>query len=474
MPEGTDHIPSPLHFTYPFCYEPHPLCVKAAESITPACRQLLINETGGKMFGVLIVADGEGRRHFLAAFSGILDGTYHHPGFVPPIYDLQHPGSYFQEEQAVISDINRKLDAMDADHPAAPELREERRQRSRQLQYWLFQQFHILNAHSESKELTDIFKDEKQILTAEEYYARKNRPNAQYRQIRLQPIPPAGAGECCAPKLLQYAYLHHLHPLCMAEFWLGPSPRDELRTDGHYYPACHAKCRPILAHMLQGLDIEENPMLRRNREMVSKVEYLYADTDIAVVFKPSGLLSSPGKDDVPSLLDVVRQRYPDAMYAHRLDMDTSGIMVFALHPEAYRHLQGQFYRHEVTKSYVAILDGEVSDALPRSGTITLPLLANPFDRPRQMVNHEHGKQAITHYDIVRTSDGTTLLHFNPQTGRTHQLRVHSAHAEGLGCPIKGDNLYGTPSDRLYLHASHLSFTHPSTSELMTFDKAPDW
>lgn len=461
MPEGTDTIPSPLQFTYPFQYEPHPLCLAAVKEIKTRCRSLLIHEKGGKMFGVLVV-EKDGTRYYLAAFSGILEGTYHIEGFVPPIYDLQHPGCYFQEEQEVINSINRRIEQGDT----APELFEERRTRSRNLQYWLFQQFHVLNAYGEEKDLPELFKNEKPILTEEEYYRRKQSPTLQ----RITTIPPAGSGECCAPKLLQYAFTHGLTPLCMAEFWLGPSPKDEPRIDGNYYPACHAKCRPILRHMLQGLDIEENPMLRRNRAVAAQVEYIYEDADIAVLYKPSGLLSAPGKDDVPSLLDLVREKHPEAMYAHRLDMDTSGLIVFALHAAAYKHLQNQFYRHEVKKHYIAILDGEVSAALPRTGTIRLPLLANPFDRPRQMVNCEHGKQAITHYEILSTSDGTTRIKFNPQTGRTHQLRLHSAHPDGLGCPIKGDTLYGTPSDRLYLHAERLEFTHPTTGVWMVFEK----
>lgn len=462
LPEETATIPSPLQFTYPLCYEPHPLCLAAVEDIKPACRALLRNEKGGKMFGVLVV-EKDGLRYYLAAFSGILDGTYLHLGFVPPIYNLQHPGNYFQKEQAVIDSINSRIAQGEQDEA----LYAERKERSRNLQYWLFQQFHVLNAIGEDKELTEIFKNEKQILTAEDFYARKQ--NKQSLTLARTTIPPAGSGECCAPKLLQYAYTHHLRPLCMAEFWLGPSPKDELRIDSHFYPACHAKCKPILAHMLIGLDVEENPMLRRNREKVAEVEWIYEDDDIAVLYKPSGLLSAPGKDDVPSLLDIVRERYPEAMYAHRLDMDTSGLVVFALNDSSYKHLQNQFYRHEVKKHYIAILDGEVSADIPRTGTIRLPLLPNPYDRPRQMVNHEHGKQAITHYEILSTGDRRTRIKYNPQTGRTHQLRVHSAHPEGLACPILGDNLYGTPSDRLYLHAEQIEFTHPASGEWMKFE-----
>lgn len=492
MPEGTEHIPSPLHFTYPFFYEPHPLCVAAAEEIKPLCRKLLEGENGGKMFGVLIVETPSNKavetsedkaapppsnkganalgsrsadtpsRYYLAAFSGIIQGTYHHEGFVPPVYDLQQPTSYFQREQSVINAINTRIAEGDTD----PELFEERRTRSHNLQKWLFQQFVVSNNKGEQKDLTVIFEKEKPILTEEEYYGRKQSPTLR----RLSALPPAGSGECCAPKLLQYAYTHSLIPIAMAEFWLGPSPKDEPRIDGNYYPACHSKCKPILHHMLQGLDVEENPMLRKNRETAAKVEYLYEDESIAVLYKPSGLLSAPGKDDVPSLLDIVRQKYPEAMYAHRLDMDTSGIMVFGLNTTSYKHLQEQFFRHQVKKHYIAILDGEVSAQLPASGTIRLPLLPNPFDRPRQMVNREHGKQAITHYEILSVGGGRTRVKFNPQTGRTHQLRVHSAHPEGLGVPILGDNLYGTPSDRLYLHAEQLEFTHPTTGQPMVFFK----
>ena len=472
MPEETEGIQSPPSFTYPYYYQPHPLCVAAVEDIKTECRRLLKGEEGGKMFGVLVVErtgthhdNEEGRRdrYYLAAFSGIIQGTYHHEGFVPPIYDLQQPTSYFQSEQVVITEMNRRI----REGNATMELYEERKERSRRLQWWLFQQFHVLNAKGEEKELTDIFKDEKPILSTEEYYARSH---PRYRLSKHLNIPPSGAGECCAPKLLQYAYSHKLKPVCMAEFWLGPSPKDEIRIDGNYYPACQSKCRPILSHMLKGLDVEDNPLLDKSRKLVSKVEYLYEDDDIVVMYKPSGLLTAPGKNDVPSLLDVVKKRHPEAAYVHRLDMDTSGLVVFALHFDAYKHLQEQFVRHEVKKRYVAILDGEIDKNLKREGTISLPLLPNPYDRPRQMVDREHGKQAITHYRILSVGEGMTKVEFEPQTGRTHQLRVHSAHHEGLGIAIKGDNLYGKPSDKLYLHAEEIEFTHPTTGKRIRFRK----
>lgn len=449
---------TPLRFTFPFRYEPHPLCRAAAEDIMPLCRRLLEGESGGKMFGVLVV-EYESRAYYLAAFSGKLCGTYLHEGFVPPVYDLQHPEGYFRREEAAITAINIRI----AQGEDTPELRAERRERSVALQQWLFRQFSFLSAEGESRTLPELFAEQPQILTAEEYFNGKRRAEDTGTAARI----PSGAGECCAPKLLQYAYLHNLRPLCMAEFWLGPSPRDELRIDGNFYPACQSKCRPILTHMLRGLDVEENPMLTTARRQAERVEYVYEDADIAVVYKPAGLPSVPGKDaDMPSLLDIVRQRHPRAINVHRLDMDTSGLLVFALSEGAYHELQGQFLRQEVRKTYVAILEHPVPPSTPQSGTIALPLLPNPFDRPRQIVDYEHGRKATTLYEL--TAPTRVVLH--PLTGRTHQLRVHAAHPDGLAAPIKGDPLYGTPSSRLFLHAESLQLRHPSTGEPIFFEK----
>ena len=459
LPKGTEGIPLPRQFTYPFRYFPHPLCVAAAEEMKPRCRELLKTENSGKMFGVLIV-EKNGERYYLAAFSGLIAGSYQQDGFVPPVYNLQNPQGYFKQEEAEITAINHRIQQGED----TPKLRTERRQRSIALQQWLFHQFNFLNAKGTQQNLLDIFRNQSPILTAEEYFNKTAEPQ-KAKNAGLQRIP-SGAGECCAPKLLQYAYQHELRPRCMAEFWLGPSPKDELRIDGGYYPACQAKCKPILGHMLQGLDVEENPMLKHSRAVAAQMEYIYEDEDIAVVFKPAGLLTTPGKDDVPTLLDLVRERHPAAINAHRLDMDTSGLMIFALNETAYKHLQQQFHRQTVKKEYVALLDDTPNPHLPAEGTISLPLLPNPFDRPRQTVNYEHGKRAVTHYKIL----GENRVHFYPQTGRTHQLRVHAAHPDGLGCPIQGDPLYGTPADRLYLHAQTLTFIHPRTGETLTFSK----
>ena len=458
LPPETDDIPSPEQFTYPFRYKPHPLCVAAVEDIAPVCRQLLTKEKSGKMFGVMIV-EAESSRYYLAAFSGMIGGTYLQEGFVPPVYNLQTEGSYFKQEEANISAINHRI----ANGEDTEELRRERKQRSIALQQWLFEQFHLLNAKGESKSLISLFENQPQILTAEEYFNGK-------RQLQMGSRIPSGAGECCAPKLLQYAYQHQLKPLCMAEFWLGPSPKDEVRIDSQYYPACHSKCKPILRHMLEGLQVEENPMLSTAREQAKKVEYIYEDDDMAVVYKPAGLPSTPGNDDMPSLLDIVRKRWAGAVNVHRLDMDTSGIIVFALNENAYKQLQEQFVKQTVVKTYVALLESPVAENIPRKGTITLPILPNPFDRPRQMVSYEHGKRAVTDYELQEEA----RVVFHPKTGRTHQLRVHSAHSDGLGVPIKGDALYGRAADRLYLHAERIEIKHPRTGAGMIFERKADF
>lgn len=463
----------PMPFTYPFAYTPHPLCQEAARQlITEMYEYVKKNKDSeltrhGKMFGVLIVARGfnnneDNKLLTLRAFSGILDGSYIHDGFVPPIFNLQDPDGYFAQEEKRICALNDS---------------EERSRRSKDLQMWLFKNTTLLNALGETKNLLEIFSDYKAPMTADEYNI--YRENHSARPKPIIGIPPAGAGECCAPKLLQYAYKNNLQPLCMAEFWIGPSPHDEVRIEGKFYPSCRNKCRPILTHMLQGIEVEENPMLRRNIDTARQIRYLYEDDYLLVVCKPSGLLSSPGNDDTPSLIEIIREKYPQAMLPHRLDMDTSGIMVIAKDAETYKMLQQQFVRHEVEKQYIALLEDNGIKPVPE-GTIKLPLSPNPFDRPRQMVNHEHGKSAVTHYKVLddkylfKESDSAEekqfiKVRFTPDTGRTHQLRVHSAHIDGLARPIVGDPLYGTVSSRLYLHASFLSFKHPHTGEKMSFN-----
>ena len=556
---------------------------------------LMSTEKGcGKMFGVLVVEyeDEEGalQRGFLAAYSGLLGGRNDWPYFVPPVFDAQQPDGHFKRTEREISAINREIaaiehdaeylqsveqheqtkkrlqaevDAFKAEVDAAKvrrdarrksgeslseeeqaemiresqfmkaelrrrrkameqadstlttqhstflkSLQRKRKQMSDELQRWLFAAYRMLNAKGEERDLIDIFR---------EY---------------THAMPPAGAGDCCAPKLLQYAYLHHLRPVCMAEFWWGESPASEIRHHLHYYPACRSKCLPILTHMLKGLDVAPNPLAQKRHTAEPRV--LYADEYIMVVDKPAGMLSVPGK------AESVRSEFSDSANisveeyfanlqlptnsqftteqftigeadnsklktqnskflkaAHRLDMDTSGLLVLARTEQAYVELQRQFASRETVKRYEAVLSGvptqnsklktQNSSAQP-SGcleAISLPLIADINDRPRQRVDMEHGKPALTLYNIVevRAVDANTavayttkkvdkrrtLVHLYPKTGRTHQLRVHCAHPLGLACPILGDPLYGIErADRMYLHAAELTFRHPVTGETMHF------
>lgn len=418
------------------------------------------------MFGVLIVEDTNGQLHFLAAYSGELAGSNNWPWFVPPIYDLLDPHSYFQEEQANINAISQQIYVGAGDIAA---LKSERKKRSQALQQWLFRQYKVLNAEGQEKDFINIFHDYRAAFQ------------------RGTEVPPSGSGECCAPKLLQAAYRLHLTPVAMAEFWVGRSPRDEIRIDGHYYPACSGRCKPLLTQMLRGLDVEDNPMLAQNRAMAAQLRFVHSDTCFAVIDKPSGMLSVPGNNsDVPTVLDIVRDRFPDAtgpIIVHRLDMDTSGLMVVALNEEAYHNLQNQFISHRIEKRYVALLEDNVSNsvastditspshrAFAQSGIIDLPICPNPYDRPRQMVSDQYGKRAITRWQQA----GDRLVYLWPQTGRTHQLRVHCAHPEGLGSPIVGDALYGTSAQRLCLHADTLSFLHPLTGEPLSFHSSSNF
>ena len=536
---------------------------------------LMSTEKGcGKMFGVLVVEyedeSGALQRGFLAAYSGLLGGRNDWPYFVPPVFDAQQPDGHFKRTEREISAINREIAAIEHDpeylqsvaqheqtkkrlqaevdafkaevdaakvrrdarrksgEPLSEEeqaemiresqfmkaelrrrrkameqanstlhiphstflksLQRKRKQMSDELQRWLFAAYRMLNAKGEERDLIDIFR---------EY---------------THAMPPAGAGDCCAPKLLQYAYLHHLRPVCMAEFWWGESPASEIRHHLHYYPACRSKCLPILTHMLKGLDVAPNPLAQKRHTAEPRV--LYADEYIMVVDKPAGMLSVPGKAESVrsefsdstnisveeyfannSKLKIQNSKFLKA--AHRLDMDTSGLLVLARTEEAYVELQRQFASRETVKRYEAVLSGvptqnsklkTQNSSVQPSGcleAISLPLIADINDRPRQRVDMEHGKPALTLYNIVevRAVDANTavayttkkvdkrrtLVHLYPKTGRTHQLRVHCAHPLGLACPILGDPLYGIErADRMYLHAAELTFRHPVTDETMHF------
>lgn len=528
-------ISLPDKFTYPFHYVPHPLCVRAAgelQAYLDSEKEWQNELKQGKMFGVLVVQKSEGDIGFLAAFSGILAGRNLHSYFVPPIYDLQQPLGFFKHEEDHISIINAQIKSLQMNEEylilqqqltdetihskqiltdakvalkAARQLREQVRQANpdevvltamiresqyqkaeykRLEQYWksrisqiqtqvevfdskieylkterkirsaalqmkLFEQFRILNARGEVKDLCTLFEQ------------------------TIQKTPPAGAGECAAPKLLQYAYLHHLTPLAMAEFWWGDSPKTEIRRHGYYYPACKGKCEPILKHMIQGLDVDANPLLDDSQHS-TELEILFEDNYLLVINKPEGLLSVPGRNGMDSVYKRLKGRYPEAtgpMIVHRLDMATSGILLIAKTKEVHQNLQAQFKNRTVKKRYVALLDGTIHS---KEGVIELQLCPDPLDRPRQIVNEELGKSAITKYIVVGQCQGWTRIIFYPLTGRTHQLRVHASHSLGLNCPIVGDELYGKKADRLYLHAEYIEFCHPVSGKMMSIEKKADF
>ncbi len=401
-------------------------------------------------------------------------------------------------------------------------LKQLRKQLSDALQQWLFSQFRMLNQEGESKDLLKIFRDE----------ALKEYPQAAIATSRiaaLKMVPPAGSGECCEPKLLQYAYQHGYKPLQMAMFWWGESPKEEIRHHLQFYPACNGKCKPILHWMLPpsvfespasaeyGIGGQKGSLPKQVEMLYEQVETLYEDRELTVIHKPAGLLSVLGKDAAqPSVYALMRRKYPEAtgpLIVHRLDMATSGLMIIAKTEFAYHRLQKEFLNHRVQKKYIAIIsekeisgkeisekdisekeisgkeisEKEISEKeisgkeipkkeIPKKGIISLPLLPDYLNRPRQMVNREQGKEAITEYEILERIDGSHLrIALYPKTGRTHQLRVHCAHQEGLNAPILGDPLYGyEKAARLHLHAEEITFEHPLTGKKITIKRKADF
>ena len=346
-------------------------------------------------------------------------------------------------------------------------LKQLRKTLSDALQQWLFSQFRMQNHEGESKDLLEIFRDA----------ALRDYPQATIATSRiaaLKMVPPAGSGECCEPKLLQYAYSLGYKPLQMAMFWWGESPKEEIRHHLHFYPACNGKCKPILQWMLPASTFEPAAV---DLSLYNKVETLYEDREIAVIHKPEGLRSVPGKDAAqPSVYALMRSKYPEAtgpLIVHRLDMSTSGVMMIAKTEFAYHRLQKAFLNHQIQKKYVAIISGKV---IPEKGIISLPLMPDYLDRPRQIVDHEQGKEAITEYEVLEPVDDSHLrIALYPKTGRTHQLRVHCAHQEGLNAPILGDPLYGNEkAARLHLHAEEITFEHPLTGKKMTITRKADF
>lgn len=329
------------------------------------------------------------------------------------------------------------------------ELKEKRKNKSAALQQKIFEKYTFLNISQKTKSLHAIF-----LHTADKK-------------------PPAGAGECAAPKLLQYAFLHKLTPVCMAEFWWGASPASEIKLHGNYYPACRGKCEPILNHMLEGIETDPNPMLE-NPAVGKELEIVYEDDVLLVINKPAEFLSVPGKTISDSVYSRISKKFPEftgPLIVHRLDMSTSGIMLLAKNKDVHRYLQRQFIKRTVKKRYLAILEGIIEK---ENGVIDLPLRVDLNDRPRQLVCYEHGKTARTEWKKIKQVENKTYIYFYPVTGRTHQLRVHAAHYMGLNTPIAGDDLYGTKGERLFLHAEYIEFIHPVSKKMMSIEIKADF
>ncbi|MCF6405998.1 pseudouridine synthase [Chitinophaga filiformis] len=487
----------------------------------------------GKMFGVLVVRCPEGKLGYLSAFSGKLAGSNDHPKFVPPVFDMLEENSFFLKEVGIINSINAQIKELSSDESyqrlsqdieqrsaeslqeiaalkkqlksnkdSRKQLREElrsnldeqayavaeaqlvkqslydkhqlkaltgkweqlldemrtrlaqfeadiealkneRKEKSAALQQQLFDQYVFLNKDGKSKSLHEIFS--------------------------LTPFgkPPSAAGECAIPKLLQFAFGNGYEPIAMGEFWWGAAPKSEIRQHKQFYPACTGKCKPILEHMLEGMAVDENPLLYAPKEN-SRLEIIYEDESFVVVNKPSGLRSVPGVNVQDSVYTRLKDRLGDTepLIIHRLDMDTSGLLVVAKTQEAHKHIQRQFLKRTVSKRYTALLSKVIEQS---EGEIDLPLSADVFNRPRQLVCFTTGKKSVTRWKVVKRYDSMTRVDFWPLTGRTHQLRMHSAHELGLNAPIVGDDLYGTASERMYLHAADIEFIHPMKKEKVRFE-----
>ncbi|WP_283629861.1 RluA family pseudouridine synthase [Shewanella baltica] len=562
--QAIDAYALPQRFTFPFYYEPHPLCVIAANELqqhleTQSDWQHNFGLTGeltgaiGKMFGVMLVQNPQGEVGYLSAFSGKLAEQNHWPRFVPPVFDMLAKDNFFHAENLQINQINEQLFAVE-NHPDIPRLSNELETEQAQAQAKLAAHRQVMidgrqsrkaqrnqlaaqlaanptdetlreNAITEAKLSQESINEKNQLRDIKHYWderihtisqalsqqtderdalrQQRKRLSAalqqklfeQYRFLNMKGTekslngifngtveltPPAGSGECAAPKLLHYAFKHGLKPLAIAEFWWGAPPKSEIRQHKQFYPACLRKCQPILGHMLEGLAVDENPLLTNPAEGKT-LSILYQDDAMAIVNKPAEFLSVPGKEIEDSVYSRLRQTFPHAtgpLIVHRLDMSTSGLMVIALTKDAHKQLQKQFIQRTVTKRYVALLAGipAVMANKQATGNISLPLRGDLDDRPRQLVCHEFGKTAETHWELSQLDEmaRTARVYLYPKTGRTHQLRVHSAHSEGLNTPIVGDDLYGTRANRLHLHADLLMFQHPVTRERMHFQVDPDF
>lgn len=540
--QSVDAMALPHKFTFPFYYQPHPICELAAQQLQNKLDQpdFLTHDFSetGKMFGVLLVKNSDDQLGFLAGYSGKLSQEPQTQLFVPPVFDAFTGETFVVKEMAIIGEINNEINTLkhnpqlsllkqqlsDAqteyeqalnvqydtmainrlerkthraklsvspsandesmlqtlatqsiedkrelkrikdiwqqkinslEHALAilnsqlDELAKTRRKLSAKLQRKLFAQYAFINGKNQTRDLNDIFKAQDIAL------------------------PPSGAGECAAPKLLQYAFLNGYKPLALAEFWWGAAPKSEVRQHKNYYPACQSKCLPILTHMLEGLLVDDNPLLI-NPAQGRELEIIYQDEHMLVINKPHDFLSVPGTHIKDSVFTRLKKQFPQAtgpLIVHRLDMATSGLMLIALTPRANKSLAKQFATREIDKKYIALLDGHLTE---KHGTIALPLRGDIEDRPRQLVCFEHGKPALTTWTLLEHKAGKSKVLLSPKTGRTHQLRVHCAHAQGLNTSIVGDTLYGTKSKRLHLHAGEICFTHPITKERLTFKVEADF
>ena len=502
------------------------------------CKQGHSDSAIGKMFGVLVVKNTENKLGYLAAFSGKLDDKSLPEKFVPPVFNMRTEGSFYTKGEAEIDEINSGLSAIinndiyrdlkdkfqqitleintdlevqrkkmkvskqnrklqkksaaltfnEIDFKNLTEklkqesyneqffykelqeyyqtkinivaqnlkiyndkidlLKKQRKEKSNYLQQTLFSKYAFLNQQKELKNLLDIF----------------NNPTVK---------PPAGSGECAAPKLLQYAFANDLKPITLAEFWWGISPKSAIRKHKNYYPACQSRCKPILTHMLKGIKMDDN-LLLENLSEKQELKIIFEDDTIVIINKPAEFLSVPGKEIRDSVYTRIKAKYPKAtgpLIVHRLDMSTSGILVLTKTKEANKILQSQFIKRTVKKRYVALLDGELHT---EKGNIQLPLRVDLDDRPKQLVDFTYGKNAETNWEIIRKENGKTRVYFYPITGRTHQLRVHAAHKDGLNTPIFGDDLYGKKENRLHLHAEFIEFVHPATNQKISFRVEADF
>ncbi|MCT4698592.1 RluA family pseudouridine synthase [Tenacibaculum haliotis] len=524
----TNTISLPNKFDYPHNYTPHSLAKIATKELQEylknqtdfthnfGIKNQKDKDALGKMFGVLVVKKNDGELGYLAAFSGKIAGTNHHKKFVPPVYDVLVKNGVFLKTEEKNNQINLQLSKLESNIDylkikksylkrvskneillseekkiiktrrklrkelskqdnqlnineefylreygvylnnqitsiqdkytnyllQIQQLKQERKELSAAGQQEIFKQYEFLNAKNEKENLLTIFKDSTQNI-------------------------PAGAGDCCAPKLLQYAFLNNLTPICMAEFWWGKPSATAIRKHQQYYAACTGKCKPILHHMLQGLTVYENPLMAQFQTK-KEIEIIFEDEYLLVINKPHELLSVAGKEVKDSVYSRIKKEYPNAtgpLIVHRLDMSTSGILLIAKNEIIHKSLQAQFINRTIKKRYIALLDGTFEE---KEGKINLPLRVDLDDRPKQLVCYEHGKKALTKWETIEVIDNKTKVYFYPITGRTHQLRVHAAHNLGLNTPIAGDDLYGMKANRLHLHAESILFRHPISKKEVQF------